>query len=306
MIKKAPVSYAFLLLLIFWQVILWWVKGWELSNTLVPDDFQDFGAPYAYDIYSGHVYGLLTNRWIHLEWWHWAFNLVALFFTMRLVEQKNGTTVTAILLMVFSFVSSAAQLALTGDAGIGATPIVFGYLNFMIAQKAYYWRVGRLKILLVILQFLLIAFALTNLFFDWLPIGVSGWIAAIISGFALGLVLNRQLHFSVTALILLSMGVIVAFFNPYSSEWNTYKGYQQIEKGQNQNAKEYFLKALMISPENHAAQVNLNQLLIDSLSDVAYSFHENEKFDSAAFYYRIILDLDTSSQWAINNLARLP
>src|SRR5262249_16415706 len=94
---------------------------------------NQWGYLSAFQIWSGgprNLYALLTSSFLHQALWHIALNLAAIWIVGRVIEPILGTKRMAWLILGSALVSSAAQLAIFGNTGLGASGIAYGWLAF--------------------------------------------------------------------------------------------------------------------------------------------------------------------------------
>jgi membrane associated rhomboid family serine protease len=301
--RKSTGLITILTIITIWQSYFWFTTQF---NTPSRSEFIQFGAPFASEIYIGQYWGVLTNSLIHVYIWHFSLNFVLLLLFARRVERSYGTLFFLIFGGCASIVTSCVQLAMSGDAGIGMTGVNLAFLYFMLADSDSYWKWKYFKPLALVFGSLVLVFALINFQTKWILLGFSSIITGIIFGYITGLINKNkkiQISFFSTALVI-CFGTLI--FNPFSSEWNTIKGYESFHTGDIQTARRYYNSAIQLSDKNVVAKKNLNLILIDSLSSIAYTKHRNKKYDEARKIYNEILYLDPNYSWARENIKRLP
>lgn len=268
--------------------------------------FKLLGSPYAFDIYSGQYWGVLTNSLLHTSTLHLLINLSLFILFARRVERSYGFMFFSFFGFIASVVTSAAQLAMSGDPGLGLTGVNIAFLYFMLSDKNAYWKFEWISKLAYALGIGTLLFAGLNFRFGWIPFAMSSAVAGIIFGFVAGKVHN-QFKWNFTWL---GFSFLVAFlslaYNPFSSEWNTYMGYISYERNENEEAKKYYLRAIELSSKNVVALENLNDIYIDELSDRAFRAHKAKNYTQARRLYYRILQKDPKNSWAKKNLENLP
>lgn len=98
------------------------------------------GALYqsAPGIWMGRYWALITSAFVHHELWHLALNVSAFWTIGRPVERAIGPMRMILLIISSAFVSSAAQLAVDGNSGVGYSGVAFAVFGFgWLAQKKY-------------------------------------------------------------------------------------------------------------------------------------------------------------------------
>lgn len=95
-----------------------------------------FGAGPATDLWDGRPWGLVTTAFVHVEPWHVALNVYWLWRLGPVVEARIGTARWTLFYLAAAFVSSAAQVAVTGAGGIGASGALYGIFGLMWMGRA--------------------------------------------------------------------------------------------------------------------------------------------------------------------------
>jgi len=101
----------------------------------------------AFQIWSGgprYLYVLLTSSFLHQALGHIALNLAAIWIVGRVIEPILGTKRMAWLILGSALVSSAAQLAIFGNTGLGASGIAYGLFGFGLVKRKKFAEVKRL------------------------------------------------------------------------------------------------------------------------------------------------------------------
>jgi membrane associated rhomboid family serine protease len=302
-LSKPYFTYIIAIFCIVWYALLLIsVKFGPIPNHL----FEKFGAPFASDIFDGQFWGLITNSFVHKYWWHLALNLLFLWVFGRIAEREYGSKFFVLYGLVASFITSSTQLAMSGDAGIGFTGVNFAYMTFLLSDSKKHWKSAWVSKICWTLCIVTLLFVFLNFYFVWFSIGFS----AIASGFIFGALYGalhkvKSFRFAFTATTV-AICTISLLYNPFSSEWNTYKGFKVYSTGNLDKAERHYKKAVELSPKNVIAAKNLELIKIDRLANKAYQAHSNEKYSIARKYYLKILALDNRNYWAKQNLKELP
>ena len=86
-------------------------------------------------VWDGALWALITSAFVHIAVWHLLFNLYWMGHLGSAVERELGSFKYLVLVLALAFVSSAWQLAVSNDTGIGASGVVYGLLGFMWRSK---------------------------------------------------------------------------------------------------------------------------------------------------------------------------
>ncbi|HET9481822.1 MAG TPA: rhomboid family intramembrane serine protease, partial [Candidatus Polarisedimenticolia bacterium] len=76
-------------------------------------------------IWEGKYLGLWSSVFVHLSFWHLAFNLYWLWLFGSAIELNAGRIVWIALFLLSGGVSSSAQLAASGETGLGASGVAY-------------------------------------------------------------------------------------------------------------------------------------------------------------------------------------
>lgn len=268
--------------------------------------FKLLGSPYAFDIYSGQYWGVLTNSLLHTSLIHLLFNIGLFLLFARRVERSYGFVFFAFFGFIASVVTSSAQLAMSGDPGLGLTGVNIAFLYFMLSDTNAYWKYDWISKLAYILGIGTLVFALLNFKFQWIPFALSSAVSGILFGFVCGKVFPYFKYRVAWMSFSFVLAISSLAYNPFSSEWNTYKGYISYQEGSYEEAKSYYRKAVELSSKNVVAAQTLDEIYIDELSDQAYKAHVAKDYPLARRLYKRVLKLDPENTWARENLENLP
>ena len=279
------------------------------KDTVVSDKtLTFFGAPTAIEIFEGRYWGIITNSFVHFQLGHLVLNIFATLFIASYVERRIGFFKLFIFGLVASLVSSAFQLSLSNDAGIGLSGVNYALFGFIFGKT---FIDQRFKI--ITRNIALIVMVLFIPFFEFMNQHAKLNIAtiALSSGlffgiFFAGLFSKLRLVSIILLSLMLSFSVISLFYAPWSSEWNCSKGIKLHEKLKLKEAKSYYLKAIQINSNARCAKDNLLLIRIDELSNEALKNHLNKNYIKAGKFYDKILELDPKNEWALTNKKKLP
>jgi rhomboid protease GluP len=92
----------------------------------------------ATSIREGAYWGLITSAFVHMALWHLAFNMYWLWVLGSRMERAIGSARFLAFILTSAFISSAVQLAISDEAGIGASGVVYAIFGFMwVARQRY-------------------------------------------------------------------------------------------------------------------------------------------------------------------------
>lgn len=297
----------FSLLLLCVYVVMAILSG---SIEVAPKYLEYFGAPYATQIYSGHVYGVITNNLIHINLLHLLANLVGLWLFGAFIERRIGWVKMAAFGLVSSIFGSMIQLTLTDDAGLGISSALFGFyvLILIMSFRDERFKMKHMYVFGIALFFLLIFMIVNNQLFGE-EIAIEAKIGGVFWGFLMG-ISQRESTIRWQLLLLFGLPFSIAastlFYAPWSSQWQCTKGIAYHKKHELNTAKKYYQAAIHIDPSNHLAQENYKLVQIDQLAILAYDAHLSGEYTTARRYYLKILSIKKNHRWALDNLKELP
>ncbi len=260
--------------------------SYQSSTLEIPDSILvKYGATYAKDIYDGQFLGVIANSFLQNNFTLFICNILFFVFIGRIVEKKNGTWFLLFFGLGSSIITSCAELAFSGDPGVGLTGVNFGLLGYILLSKKIVWKNPWLRaspwFFVGVVLFLCAEQIIQN---DY-KIAVFSILSGLVFGIVVALTQGIKWIFYFTQALFFSVSFVSLLYNPYSSEWHTFKGYRHIKEGKIKEAKIHYKKALKISPDNVAAQYNLKLIQIESLINKAFELHLNKDYTSARNVY---------------------
>jgi GlpG protein len=87
---------------------------------------------------AGRYLSFFTSTVVHIELWHLAFNCLFLFYYGPMLERVIGTWRWLVFYAVAAFITSGAEAAFSGTAGIGGSGVLYAFYGFMWMTKARY------------------------------------------------------------------------------------------------------------------------------------------------------------------------
>lgn len=297
----------FSLLLIVIYVIMAILSG---SQNIDLKYLESFGAPYATQIYSGHVYGVVTNNLIHINLFHLFVSLSGLWLFGAFIERRIGLFKMAAFGLVSSIFGSMIQLTLTNDAGLGISGALFGFYTLILIMSFRNERF-RMKFIYifgaVLLGFLIFMIVNNQLFGE--EVAIEAKIGGVLWGFFMGISQREgsiKWRFLLILLLPFSIAASTLLYAPWSSQWQCTRGIYHHEKHNLNEAEKFYKAAIHINPQNELAKENYKLIQIDRLSELAYDAHKTGEYTAARRYYLRILALKKNHRWALDNLKELP
>lgn len=273
------------------------------------DTYMQFGAPYAVDIYLGQFWGVITNSFVHVLWYQLLANLTLVFAFGAFIERRIGFFRLFMFGLVASTITSCFQLSFSNDAGLGLSGVNYSLFGFLMVRNYIDDRFkGGPLILVSAIMFGLFFFCYyLNIFHEW-----NFGLASMISGFFWGTLVaalpERKFRWATVPLLAVTLifCVVGLFYAPWSAEWTFAQGVKAHEKGNLNQAENYYKETLKIDKDHTLSKDNLLFIRIDRLSQLAFLAHQKGEFSKARRLYLKILKLDNTNRWAKENLSQLP
>jgi rhomboid protease GluP len=212
----------------------------------------------AFEIWGGSYWALLTSSFVHVELWHLVANLYWLWTLGRCLELVLGPTRFVLLVLASSFVSSAFQLAISDDTGIGASGVVYALFGFMWICRSQIPEVCAVldaRTITLFVGWQLFCFALS---FKGVPIGN----AAHVSGFVVGALLGGLKVGWRPRLLLAAFATVVAaallvlVWAPWSPTWTGRRAYEAHFAQRYEEALDLYDRVVQLDPESAWAYRN--------------------------------------------------
>jgi len=212
-----------------------------------------WGALSGADIWEGKVWGLLTSVFVHGDVLHLAFNVYWL-WTFGLVLERALPRVALLGLFVAAgVVTSAAELAVTGEPGIGASGVGYAWFGVLwSARRAVpaFEAALDLSTIRLFLVWLVVCFVATQL--EVWNIGNAAHLGGLLFGVGVGrsFVPGPRRAIARAATVLASAGVLVAsFWCPWNADWTFQRGLRQHARGELDQAHHSYRRSLALGVE---------------------------------------------------------
>jgi rhomboid protease GluP len=205
------------------------------------------------DIREGSLWGLVTSVFVHVEPWHLGFNLYWLWILGARLERAIGSSAWLAFFLGAATVSSAAQTAVAGTTGIGASGVVYAFFGFMWTTKRIFPQfntaVGpRTTSLFVLWLVACLGLTLTG---QW-DAGNTAHISGVLFGVGCGSWFARrdQRLVIAAALGLYSGGSMVGlYWAPWSSEWTGWRAFRAHRDGDYDAAVRWYRRSLELGQD---------------------------------------------------------
>jgi GlpG protein len=212
-------------------------------------------------IWDGALWALVSSAFVHVALWHLVFNVYWLWRFGGAVERTLGSVKFLVFVVAVAFLSSAFQLAVSGDTGIGASGVVYGLFGLMWRSKEKVPHFAEV-----------LGPDTSRLFFVWLIACLvatqAGFVsignAAHFSGLLFGVLAAewqsrgpyRQLAAGSTAFLCV-LSLLAAHSNPWSVRWLEHQAMKMHRAGQYQRAALAYERSLSFGSDSAWAFHNL-------------------------------------------------
>jgi rhomboid protease GluP len=205
-------------------------------------------------IWGGSYWALISSALLHVEVWHLAFNLYWFWLLGGLLEQAVGRWRFGGFVVLSAFVSSAFQLALSGDSGIGLSGVVYAIFGCMWVGRTKFPAFNKYihsRNILLFVGWLFLCILLTYL--NIMNIGNEAHIAGLVFGvlIAFGFITHHQRKTSLALSgLFVVFAVVTLFWLPWSARWLGYRAYDAHLNQKYDQAISYYSRVIALEPEN--------------------------------------------------------
>ena len=218
-----------------------------------------FGYLPAPLVYAGGYWSLITSAFVHFHIVHLVFNAAWVLRLGSSCERVMGWARYLVFYAIAAFVSSAMQLAISGNTGIGASGVVYALFGFMWVTRqripAFARGLDR-QIIQLFVGWLFVGMGLS--YFNILNIGNTAHASGLAFGMLVGAVAIR--YRTVAAIFSVFGGITVSaislFWSPWSIQWLAYKAFEAHQAKSYGVALEYYNRLLHKDDENAWAYYN--------------------------------------------------
>jgi GlpG protein len=211
-----------------------------------------YGVLDAWSVYDGGFHTLLTSVFVHGGLMHIAFNLYWLWILGRVLERRIGSWRYLGFFVAAAWVSSACELAVADETGVGLSGVGYALFGFMwIARPAVaeFRKVVDHRVVSLFLVWAVFCVAATH-------IGVMNIAnTAHFSGLAFGGLVGgallprwRRVGISGASLVLV-LATVTLFWAPWSVAWVGLQAWRADEADDVARAVEYYSRAIDLEPE---------------------------------------------------------
>ena len=199
---------------------------------------QGFGAwlaPTAPVIWAGKYWGLVTPAFVHLAWWHVAFNVYWLWILGSALERHIGSGKYLLFFIAAAVVSSGMELAFAATTGIGLSGVVYAIFGFLWWRRREFpeWATF-LNAQTVRLFFVWLVFCFVLTVIKVWTVANAAHLAGLLFGISTagGSGLNpKRALLRVAATGLLAASLVPLFWSPWSARRVAYEAYVRHTQG---------------------------------------------------------------------------
>lgn len=216
-------------------------------------------APSGPDVWNGAYWGLLTSVFVHLEFWHLVANVCWLWVLGAAIERRVGAFRCAVFFSFAAFVSSTFQLAISGDAGIGGSGVVYAMYGLLLPNRRRWPETA--SILTPKIAALFNTWLVFCILIDYLKIfavGNTAHVSGMVFGWLIGSFLEsrrwRWRAFAAAGMVAAS--VLFLVWSPWSVAWLSVQAFNEHEARRYRTAVEYYSRIIAKDPTNAWAYEN--------------------------------------------------
>lgn len=224
------------------------------------EGFAKFGYLPATAIWNGAVWALVSSVFVHVDLIHLLFNAYWIWALGGRLEQRIGTRYYLGFVLATAFVSSAFQLAISGQTGIGASGVVyamFGYMWVCRRRDPRFSEVLSTHTIRLFMIWLVGCYVVSAL--GLFEIGnvahVSGVVLGALLAGAFGVRFWPWLMKGLLGVLVIA-SLVTLLWCPWLPNWSSNQAFKAHSAGEYEKAIGYYSKVLEKEPENAWALEN--------------------------------------------------
>ncbi len=242
----------------------------------------------GWDVWDGAWWSLITSAFVHVDLIHLFFNMYWLWILGRPMERAVGSLRLFAFVVLAAFVSSSVQLAVSDNAGIGFSGVLYALFGFMwIARRRYpaFLAVVTQQVVRLLLAWLVLCFFLDAA--EILNIGNAAHVSGLAFGVLLGyaVVPTPKRAAAIAAVTVLTLASVVPlFWMPWSPRRAGYNASQARGAKRYDDAVHWYRRALELghrNPEWAWKNIALIQHFRKEDEALAQTLRDVRKFDSS-------------------------
>ena len=198
------------------------------------------------------VWTLLTSPFLHAGALHLIANLYCLWIFGRVVERDLGFHRTCGLFAVSGWLGGVAELAISGEQGVGASGVVYAWFGFLLVQPhrdAVVRRLTSLPIIVVMLGSLVLGFFIDDL----VPIANYAHVGGLVIGCVYGVGVSRprwRRPAAISSMLLSLLGLLPLLWAPWHADWWLARSYRAMRINDDDAALRMLAKVREKRPED--------------------------------------------------------
>lgn len=262
--------------------------------------YNQLGLSSIMDLRAGDYWSIITNNFMHLEWWHLLFNMYWLIVLGKQIEYLSGRRFLVSLMLLTAAGASALQVFISDNVGLGFSGIGYGMFGFIWANSRYLPQSGysiSKSVVNIFVAWFFMCIILTK--FSVIEVGNAGHLGGLLAGLGLAwVVFNRTslklaIYSSVMILVLLP-----SFWAPWSISAMSHNAYKLHEQQRLEEALIIYNKVLHREPDNQFAKTNKNVIEVYHLSSAFQIAIVQSKFDLADSLLNEVVAISPNDPWA--------
>jgi membrane associated rhomboid family serine protease len=202
---------------------------------------------------AGAYWGFVSSVFVHIEFWHLAFNLYWLYALGSRLERAIGSGLWLAFFIGAAIVSSGTEFAFKDSTGIGASGVGYAMFGFIWITREYFPsfktvltpRIIGLFLLWLVLCWILTLAKLGN-------VGNAAHVGGLLFGVTCGAwVVHRPQRslLTITICSLLVVAVIPLFWAPWSFEWASEKAVNAHKNGEYAVAIQWYQRSMKLGQD---------------------------------------------------------
>ena len=227
-------------------------------------NLASFGYATPEQIWSGHVWGLVTTVFIHGSFFHLLFNMLWLVQLGRILERTLPPLTYFGFMLGAAAVGSATEMLISGQTGVGMSGVVYAMFGLLWAGRGYdaSWRaIATRGNLYYLVGWGLFCVLTTYAHLFGLNIANGAHAGGFLFGICIGSLFfspRRRYLWAVPLTLLLAGNILACTWQPWSSEWNFFKGNRAFDRKQYAKAIQWYQLSLRRGGDPHGNWYNIS------------------------------------------------
>jgi len=234
---------------------------------LYPEPVESWMYAPGMELWQGRKWWcLLTSLFLHVDLMHLVFNCYWIWRFGAVLERELPTRGYGALIVMATWISSLAELAVTGSTGVGMSGLVYGLFGYLLIQRMRLPGFARVVEpgTILMLGWLVLCFVMTSAgkmqVANYAHLG--GLVAGVLAGGAVGARKSSRLA-AAAALLLLLASIVTLFWAPWQDDWRLARAMRSLEKNDLAAALPDLEYVLQHHPEHGWTASTAAQILID-------------------------------------------